>query len=510
MQRLRKVIVFLIAIVVLLSQFDNKNTLASNSSKFEIKNGVLIKYNGKDNMVTIPSTVKTIGPNAFMNCDMTEVTIPNSVKTIGQYSFGQCIHLEKIIVPDSVTTIADYAFKDCYKLKKVTLGSSVESIGIEAFVDTMLNEINIPKSVNMIGHKAFKGTPWLEKKQKKNPLVILNNVVVNGRKCKGDVIIPEYVNYICPLAFFGNKEITKVKIPESVETIEKMCFTGCWELTSVDLPENLTRIDFSAFSGCVKLKDIDVGEKVTYIGNDAFDSTIWLSNKRWENHYVVVNNILVSCGIEEKGYTPIPPEVEIIAPGAFTFSDIEQSIIPETVKEIGYTAYSNCEKLKEVVIPKSVTVLEGETFDDCTSLTNITIPETVTKFYPHIFDDTPWLEAKRKENPLVIINGVLIDAEVAKGKIKIPDTVNKIACAAFETNDFITEITIPDSVKEIEYNAFSYCKNLTKLTIPKSVKKIDEEAIYQRFGDKEIVIYCDKNSEALRFAKKCGFKYKIR
>lgn len=49
--------------------------------KFEIKNGVLKKYNGTDAKVIIPDGVKVIGECVFAGCELLkEIIIPDSVK----------------------------------------------------------------------------------------------------------------------------------------------------------------------------------------------------------------------------------------------------------------------------------------------------------------------------------------------------------------------------------------------------------------------------------------------
>ena len=55
---------------------------------FEIYNGILLKYNGTDPHVVIPSTVKVIGTDAFRSrTDIETVVIPDSVTSIGNTAF---------------------------------------------------------------------------------------------------------------------------------------------------------------------------------------------------------------------------------------------------------------------------------------------------------------------------------------------------------------------------------------------------------------------------------------
>ena len=55
---------------------------------FEINNGVLVKYTGKDKDVVIPDGVTSIGNEAFWGCgSLTSITLPDSVTSIDDWAF---------------------------------------------------------------------------------------------------------------------------------------------------------------------------------------------------------------------------------------------------------------------------------------------------------------------------------------------------------------------------------------------------------------------------------------
>ena len=74
--------------------------------------------------------------------------------------------------------------------------------------------------------------------------------------------------------------------------------------------------------------------------------------------------------------------------------------------------------------------------------------------------NTPWLAARQEENPLVIVNGILLDGTTCtEEEIVVPNDVTSICGFAFWENH-MTSVVIPDSVTSIGSYAFSDCGNL--------------------------------------------------
>ncbi|MCM1505634.1 MAG: leucine-rich repeat protein [Ruminococcus flavefaciens] len=157
-------------------------------------------------------------------------------------------------------------------------------------------------------------------------------------------------------------------------------------------------------------------------------------------------------------------------------SYLESVVIPDSVKVIGERAFFGCTSLTSIEIPDSVTSIEYGAFYNCTSLVSIKIPDSLTDFGGQVFHDTLWLEEKRNENPLVIVNGILIDGATCTGDVAISDSVISIGNDAFRDCSGLTSAVIPNSVTSIGYNAFWGCQSLTSIVIPDSLISIGDSA----------------------------------
>jgi len=87
--------------------------------------------------ITIPSSVKSIGDCAFMNCtNLINVTIPNGVISIGGGAFAMT-GITSVIIPNSVKSIGKAAFIS-YNLISVTFQGTIPSNGFNN------NEYDLP------------------------------------------------------------------------------------------------------------------------------------------------------------------------------------------------------------------------------------------------------------------------------------------------------------------------------------------------------------------------------
>ena len=176
--------------------------------------------------LNIPSSVNSIGAEAFSGCSFYSFTIPDNVNFIGAGAFRNCKHLQKITIPEGVTSIEGSTFRGCYGLKSIDIPEGVTSIGDYAFYYCYgLNGIDIPNSVTSIGQYAF-------------------------YNCHG---------------------LTSITIPEGVTSIQRYTFGKCTYLLHIDIPEGVTYIGEYAFEND-QFVSITIPSSVTRIADRAFFS----------------------------------------------------------------------------------------------------------------------------------------------------------------------------------------------------------------------------------------------
>jgi len=234
--------------------------------------------------------------------------------------------------------------------------------------------------------------------------------------------------------------------------------TGCNDnVENIVIPEKIDGKDVVAikdyaFARKKNLKNVKIPDSVCYIGDDSFlDSS--------------VTSVRLSHSIKQINYNTF-----------MNCKNLTYVKIPDSVTYIGEGAFEDCCNWKNPKIPNSVVAVGSCSFKCCTNLSSV--PYSVIDLGSNAFEGTLWLENLRKENDIVVFNGILVDIKNCKGDVVIPNNVKIISDAVLANNDNITSIILPNSVIQIGSSAFSSCDNLKYVVIPDSVKKIEDLAFY--------------------------------
>jgi len=193
--------------------------------------------------ISFPSTLETIGDDAFIGIDIEELEIPANVVvgrqafasiiylheltigqgvSIGEIAFRYCQGLRTVNIADDVNIGKD-AFQNCYQLKTVTTGENV-TIGQSAFANCPVSSVTAGKEA-FIGNNAFEGCD------------------ISTLLLSEDVVIRDY-------AFKDNTSLTSLHVPLNVWISGTNAFSGCTSLDSLVFERNKNYIGSGAFTGC--------------------------------------------------------------------------------------------------------------------------------------------------------------------------------------------------------------------------------------------------------------------
>ena len=264
-------------------------------------------------------------------------------------------------------------------------------------------------------------------------------------------IIPEGTKEIEVDAFAGCTELISVTIPETVTSIGDGAFWCCDNLTEIVIPASVNQIGHSLFGGCEKLKSVVVKE-----GNNTYDS-------REQCNAIIetsTGRLVAGCMT-----SVIPQSVKEIGFAAFRNCTTLQEIhIPDGVTAIGEYAFISCQALTSIVLPEGITEIKECTFQECTNLEEVGIPDTVTKIGECAFYKCAKLSNLVLPKALEEMGKAAL-AATNLTKIEVPESLTVIPPYAFSVTH-ITSIAIPASVTEIGDKAFKGCRRLESIQVP--------------------------------------------
>ncbi len=226
--------------------------------------------------VTLPSTLKTIGDDAFRGCPkLKSISLPDGLESIGEYAFYGTKSLSgDVIIPDTVTYLGGGAFSYSGNLGKVHLPDSLSEMPDKAwFSGTKKREINIPDAM-------LDNPPWLTADEiafNSDMTVKIYNAVRDSEWCKEKYLKGKTDKSLGSYKDFAVAEDTVLKylgddknpvVPEGIKSITEYAF-AYRDMDTVTLPKSLESIDTSAFA-YTTLKEVVIPKNVKTVSDGAF------------------------------------------------------------------------------------------------------------------------------------------------------------------------------------------------------------------------------------------------
>ena len=469
----------------------------------------------KTGSFVIPSSVVTIGQNAFYMSILTSVSIPSSVQQVEDYAFTNCSNFTTVTIPSSVTTIGNSAFQSCSGLTSFIIPSSVISIGNDAF--------NYCTSLTSIYSKTLM------------PVILSSTTEVFYQVNKTTCILyvpygskpayqaanqwQDFQNIVEMPGFSLSLTTANVEAEEGSTTTVNISSDVTWTSTSdqswltvdpvtgsgVEQTVTLTAIEANT-SATPRVATVTVSTdgvepqtiKVTQAGsNAAIEVTAGnLINLFTTEQLATITKLTLTGTIDARDFKTMRDEMPLLAEIDLRETEIVAYIGTEgtspynndyPANTIPYLAFISTitggkASLKYIALPTSATVIGYGAFNECKNLTSVIIPHLISIIENDAFTgssgdkivDTANSNYSSKEG--VLYNKeqtLLIHCPISKtGAFTIPSTVTSTGWNSFWDCKGITSVIIPSSVTTIDVQSFWGCSGLSSIEIPTSVNFI--------------------------------------
>lgn len=406
--------------------------------------------------------------NGDHGLSISSVSLPTSLKYIGKEAF-RASGIRSVILPDSVLQIDDKAYINCQNLESIVLSQSLYRIGRFAFSGSGIKTIIIPMSVNYIGESCFYNCFQLssiEVQEGNNAYSSIDGVLFSLDK---SVLLR-----VPPLLYPDSEDNTNPRKDFTAIHEKDLICEKDGIIEYENLFENITYIEQSDKTSGKAYKQIICKDGVFIWPSIRIkDGPGWYLNEGWRIY--VEDGEFVKCG----SVIGMQYDYEYQNGWEYYFGPSRKSYaIPNTVKILAEGALQRC-PFKKLILPESLERIEKYQFE----FSNISeiIVSSENEFYEY------------RENSLIDKKNKKLLHWFGKEKdIVIPQGVEIIGERAFDFFQF-KSLVIPEGVKCIEEFAF-YCSSQGfTIYLPSSLCYIASNAFSNLNGTRNYDFNCEYN-----------------
>ena len=285
------------------------------------------------------------------------LTIPSTVTSVGQDAFAGCGNLT-VYKNYSQLRLPDFLITNSPNLKELV--SPINGFYFFSLED--LSSINGLKS--LIVHSAGEYYNRIY-----DCILSFANLQQNTLTCFDIESISTYYDTFIPdKCFLDFTLLETAKVPNNLVSIGYRAFENCRVLQEFTIPASVNEIGESAFENCRMLQEITIPASVNEIYDSAFENCRSLSAVHFGG------------STEEQADDPAASQCALQRIGNWAFYNchqLQELNIPEGVTEIGDAAFYGCSYLEDLVLPSSLQTIGDNCFSLCSKLERIIVNAAV-------------------------------------------------------------------------------------------------------------------------------------
>lgn len=185
--------------------------------------------------VKIPGKVERISPYSFYKCsNLQKVELAEGIKFIDNQAFYYCNHLQSINFPSTLTSIGYEAFRET-DLSEVNIPGSVENIGSNAFYrNKNLKKLTFGEGLVNIEGTAFSECVSIDSIVCPSTLRTIGDATFSGCKNLKQISLNEGLVSINSYAFSGCTGLTDIVLPSTLEYCKGFAFNECGNIKTIE------------------------------------------------------------------------------------------------------------------------------------------------------------------------------------------------------------------------------------------------------------------------------------
>ena len=455
----------------------NTDTLVIPEGIVKVANGALGGNSFKK--LVLPSSLKVVGDDTFINCGIREIHGGENVTEIHAQAFSHN-NLKSVTGFLNLVRIKNRAFSE-NKIEDFFFGKNLKEIDIFAFAENRFKKLDFSNCTDFeIKEDAFTKNLISEvnygKKMNISKRAFRFNRLQSNEFVDSDITEPisyseeAKPDYSWQKKHFIFRDNAFVDLTE--EGYEKLKNADNITFPSI---ENITRISINFlklscnYKAC--FKEVYISEGVEEICDQAF------SLKRIEKVHLPESLKIIGKeafqGILVRSIK-LPENLTTLRDGAFCDSEFQSVDLSETkITEIPYACFGSCLYLKEVKFPKSLETINSYAFAQTYSLQGIIIPENTTWIGHYAFSSSGLekVEINKSKRLYLIGDSAFENSRLKYFPFEKMEHIEIIGFRAFEGND-LDEVVIKEG-NELRGDAFKN-NNIKKVDIEK-MEKLSED-----------------------------------
>ena len=369
--------------------------------------------------VIMEEGVEIIGYNAFQGCpNLTNVNMPQSLKEIRNQAFDSDSNIKQITIPSGVKIIGSYCFSSATGLTKVIIENGVETIQTSAFAScSSLSQIELPESLKSMGNSVFNRCINLEiiNIDPKNQYYVYEN----------GMLLPKDKSEILFISDKILKQSSTFEIPSGIKSFSAP-INNYENITKLIIPQSLNYINIIEIPTSISAIEVDSNNTNMIVENNCL--------------YSYDKKTLLLCFTKEKTVT-LSENLEKLEGFSFkAASNIEEIILPESVKNIETQVFTENTKLKTLKIGKNVSYI-----DPIFKYMNGNGEVIIDEENPYYTIENNILYNKEKTELIAVIERI-------QGNFIVPENIEKIGNNCFASAVNLEKIKINKPANSIEYS----------------------------------------------------------